>query len=190
MDIARALRFCLVLGVCFPGAAAHSQLAELQPGARVRIRAPGEIAGRLTGVVVARSADSVTITRSGGTPVAVALAKLSTLDISRGKSRGAGALKGVAWGAAVGLGLGAIGPVTEVTCSGVPTRCAPVSRGSFIGTMVLGSTIIGAAIGAVIGSERWAGGVLPTRVALLPPSRGQASGIMLSWAVGAARPHD
>ncbi len=190
MDIARALRFCLVLGVCFPGAAAHSQMAELQPGVRVRIRAPGEIAGRLTGVVVARSADSVTITRSGGTPVAVALAKLSTLDISRGKSRSRGALRGTLWGAAVGLGLGAIAPITTETCAAGSARCEPISRGEFVQLMVLGSVVWGAGIGAIVGSERWDSAMLPTRVALLPPTRGQSSGIMLSWAVGGGRPHD
>lgn len=187
MDIARTLRRCALIGIWLPHVAASAQLAEIRPGARVRIRAPGEIAGRLTGVVLTRSADSVTIAGSGQTPVAVALAKLSTLDISRGKSRSGGALKGVAWGAAVGLGFGAIVPIDAENCSGGLTRCKPISRGQFMQLMVLSSVVWGAGIGALIGSERWDSAVLPARVALFPPSRGQSSGLMLSWAVGEAR---
>jgi hypothetical protein len=41
-------------------ARADAQLIELQPGARVRVRAPEVVAGRLEAVVIARSGDTVT----------------------------------------------------------------------------------------------------------------------------------
>lgn len=184
MEVSRILLRVAMLLACAPTARASAQLAELQLGARVRVRAPGEVAGRLTGMVLSRSADSLTMSRPNATPLTLAIAKLSTVEISRGKSRSRGALKGIAWGAASGLGLG-LTPITESTCTGgtsaVRGTCEPVSRGSFIWTMVVGSVTIGAGVGALVGSERWQGGLLPTRVAVVPPTRMRPTALVLSW---------
>ncbi len=165
---------------------ASAQLLELDPGARIRIRAPGEIAGRLTGVVTARTAEAVTITRPNAAPLAVPFSKLTSLDISRGKSRLRGAGKGTLWGVGSGLLLGLIAP-PDSTCSYGTGSCTPPSRGEFMGTMVLGSVIIGASVGAIVGSEVWASAVLPSRLALLPPTRTQSMGIMVGWPIGRTR---
>lgn len=186
MKNSRALRRCIAIALCMPCFSASAQLSELQPGTRIRLRAPGEIAGRLTGVVTARTVDSVTITRPNAAPLAVAVSKLTSLDISRGKSRLRGAGKGTLWGVGGGLLLG-LTPISESTCTYGTGNCTPVSRGEFMGTMVLGSVIIGAAVGAIVGSEVWESAVLPSRLALLPPTRTQSTGIMVGWPIGRTR---
>ncbi len=188
VNFSRALRRCFAFALCVPCYAASAQLNELQPGARIRIRAPGEIAGRLTGVVTARTTESVTITRPNAAPLAVPFSKLTSLDISRGKSRLRGAGKGTLWGVGSGLLLGLISsPPSTCTNYWAPGSCTPPSRGEFMGTMVLGSVIIGAAVGAIVGSEVWDSAVLPSRLALLPPTRTQSTGIMVGWPIGRTR---
>lgn len=186
MKLSRALRRCIASALCLPCVTASAQLAELQPGTRIRIRAPGEIAGRLTGVVTARTADSVTITRQNAAPLAVAVSKLTSLDISRGKSRLRGAGKGTLWGVGAGLLLG-LTPGSKSSCAYGTQSCTPISRGEVIGTMVTGSVIIGAAIGAIVGSEVWDRAMIPARVALLPPTRTQSAGIVVGWPIGRTR---
>ncbi len=78
--------------------AAHAQLAELTAGTKVRVRAPSAVAGRVTGVVLSRGADSLMISRENATPVTLTLAALTSLEISRGNSHGRGAVKGALWG--------------------------------------------------------------------------------------------
>ncbi len=193
MMVSRVVRCCVVLLCGMPWASAASQLAELQPGVRVRVRAPGEIAGRLTGVVLSRSADSVTLNRPNAMPVTVAISKLSSIEISRGKSRRRGALTGAAWGTAIGLGLG-LTPITDSTCTGgsmvVRGDCRPVSRASFVTTMLIGSVPVSAGIGALIGRERWEGGPVPTHVGILPPSRTRSAGLVLRWVATGPRRED
>ncbi len=188
MNFACTLRRVFLIGLCVPSGRAIAQMAELRPGVRVRIEAPGEIAGRLTGLVVARSADSLTVSQSDATPLTVAIAKVSTLQISRGKSRTRGALKGIIWAAPTGLAMG-FTPIGDATCSGVPTRCVPVSRRSWVVTMVTGSVVIGAGVGALVGSERWVQAALP-RVSLLPPTGEHSPGIVARWSVGGTRRDD
>ena len=187
MNFSRALHRGIAIALCMPCFTASAQLSELQPGARIRIRAPGEIAGRLTGVVTARTAEAVTITRPNAAPLAVPFSKLSSLDISRGKSRLRGAGKGTLWGVGSGLLLGLISTPPS-TCTNYGTgSCTPPSRGEYMAAMVYVSVIIGAAVGAIVGSEVWDSAVLPSRLALLPPTRTQSTGIMVGWPIGRTR---
>src|SRR5215831_4456027 len=113
----RALRTTVAIAWCFAMAIprAEAQLApfvELQPGTRVRIQAPGIVPGRLEGTVVARTRDSVTLTRSRGAPIPVPLAGITAAEVSRGRSHRHGATTGLAWGASVGLAVGMLSAVT------------------------------------------------------------------------------
>ena len=159
-----------------------AQMLEVQPGARVRVRAPGALAGRLTGIVIARTPDSLTIARTNASPLAIPTPSLTTVELSRGKSRGAGALKGMVIGAGVGLLLG-LTPLPEPTCT---TRgCDPTpTRGEYMGTMILGSGVIGAGIGAIVGREQWDRYQLPAHVGLILPSHRRGVGLSLRYAFG------
>ncbi len=173
----RAVLLCLLL----PTSQVLSQMLELQPGARVRVRADGALAGRLTGIVIARSSDSLTLARSNLAPLTIPMSRLTAVEISRGKSHKAGAAKGLVIGVGVGLLLG-LTPIPEADCrAGVCD--AQLSRAEFIGTMMVGSAGLGAGIGAITGSERWDRYLVPARVGLTAPSRTRGLGLTAQWAL-------
>ena len=156
----------LVVLLVLPVASASAQpLSELAPGARVRVQAPGIVAGRYTGTVLSRTADTLVVASSAAAAVRVPIAALTSVEVSRGRSRSRGALKGVAWGApiglAVGLLLGAAASGDEFADGG--------SRSEFVAASIFSGALWGVIIGAIAGSERWDQYELPRRAALLIP---------------------
>ena len=143
-----------------------AQEAELRPGARVRLSAPGTLAGQLTGTVLERSTDSLLFATPNGTPTRLALSALDRVEVSRGESRARGALKGTAWGAGVGIGLGLISVAAGNECADFDTVCPTDTE--FVTSTALGGAVIGAIIGAIVGSERWQTLRAPLRGALRP----------------------
>jgi len=143
---------------------AQAPLGELQPGARVRVEAPGIVAGRYKGTVLTRTGDTLTLGGPSSAPVRLPLDRLTSVAISRGKSRSAGAVRGIAWGAPIGLLMGvlAVGLAEDCTnCTDEPSDGEAVALGT------LGGALWGAGIGAIIGRERWERFQLPTRTSLL-----------------------
>ncbi len=173
------LSACLLI----PWVSASGQFAELRPGARIRFRAPGEVAGRVTGTVLSHGADSLVVASPNLPPISVRMAQLSALEISHGKSHGRGALKGLAWAVPIGLGLGLL-PIDDDPCSNTSPSCHPPSRGVIVGTMVLGSAIWGVGIGAIVGSEQWDSMTLPAKVGLVPPTFRHGPGLGATIAFG------
>jgi len=149
-----------------PLASAGAQLAELQPGTRVRVRAPSVVAGRLEGVVVQRVADTVVVTRPNAGPVSLPIAAITRAEVSRGRSRGAGALRGALWGGGVGLALGALAAAAPNECN---ANCEDEATdvGLVVGTPVLGAAV-GAAVGTAVGAERWVPLRVPVRATFAP----------------------
>jgi hypothetical protein len=147
--------------------AGGAQLAELQPGTRVRLRAPDVVAGRLEGVVVARGADTLALTRPNAVPVGIPLSAITAAEVSRGKSRRTGAVRGALWGAGVGVALGVLAAVAPDDCSGEECEDVPSDVETIV-IMPIASALTGAAIGAVVGAERWERLAIPTRAALAP----------------------
>jgi hypothetical protein len=127
-------------------------LSEAQPGARVRVEAPGIVAGRYVGTVLARNGDTLTLGNPAGVPITVPLARVTSLEISRGKSRSAGALRGVEWGAPIGLGLGVLAASLSDRCE---TCADEQSTAEGIALFTISGVVWGAGIGAIIGRERW-----------------------------------
>jgi len=158
-----------------PVARVSAQIAEVQPGARVRLRAPGIVAGRYTGVVLSRSADSVTVSRAAGQSVVVPFAAVSALEISRGKSRMKGAGKGTLWGGGSMALLFASLPGSTKECRSTSsgTRCTNLSVGESMLIGATGGAFWGALIGALIGAERWERADMPARVTLMPGTDGR-----------------
>ena len=150
---------------------ADAQLAELQPGARVRVQAPGVVAGRLEATVIARARDTVTLTMPRGAPIPVPLAAISTAEVSRGRSHRDGAVKGLTWGAGIGL---AVGILSAVTYDASSDACGsePCDNDYAPGEVVAGGfmtgALVGAGIGALKGSEHWERLTLQPHVALRP----------------------
>ena len=154
-------------------AGADAQFAELQPGARVRLRAPEAIAGRVVGTIIARSPDSVTLTTRHGPPIAVPLATITGAEVSRGRSRRDGAVKGLAWGTGVGLAVWALEVIAYDRSSACgEERCEDdLSPGKYVAAGVVTGATLGVGIGAIVGAEHWERIAIPTPIALRP-SRG------------------
>ena len=142
---------------------AGAQMLEAQPGTRIRIEAPGVVAGRFDGIVLSRTPDTLTIASQNAAPLAIPVARITGMEVSRGSSRADGALRGVQWGAGVGAILGLIYLPVVHAC----TNCvSKPGDGEVLENMVIGGTIWGAAIGAIVGRERWERFELAPRVAL------------------------
>jgi hypothetical protein len=151
----------------------HAQFVELDPGTRIRLRAPAAVAGQLTGVVIARSRDSLTVSRSSAMPVTLPITGLTSLEISRGKSHGRGAAKGALWGGGVLAVLGLVIPMDDcpeetssATCSTEGSRAEGVLWAATSGALT------GALIGGIVGAERWERATLPLQLGVRPLSSG------------------
>jgi len=134
---------------------------EIRSGSRVRLEAPGVVARRTVGNVISRTADTLTIAGFDSPPVAVPIAGITRLDVSRGDSRVAGALHGIKWGAPIGLGLGALMVALADdcrTCSNQP------SAGAAIADLGIAGAGIGAIAGAIAQHEQWSPVTLSPRV--------------------------
>jgi hypothetical protein len=149
------MRLAALLLVTLVPVSLAAQMIDVQPGARVRLTAPGVVAGQVEGLIATRTADSVVLLTSKPTSYRIALGSIKTLSVSQGKSRLKGAAKGSVWGAAIML-------VMSAAISGDPsvrregdTNTEPVSIPTFIASETMGGAMFGATIGAIIGSERW-----------------------------------
>lgn len=155
--VARVPSFALALGMGLASApSARAQFSEAQPGARIRVEAPGVVAGRYEGTVLTREGATMRIGATNASSVDVPLDRITSLEVSRGKSRSAGAWRGVAWGLPIGLAVGALTATTIRSCTGTTCRDPDAAEKS---AYVLGSTLGGAfwggVIGALVGRERW-----------------------------------
>jgi len=141
----------------------HAQLTELQPGARVRVEAPGIVAGRYVGTVLSRSADTLMLGAPNAAPVAVPIGRITNAEVSRGSSRLLGAGRGIMWGVPIGLGVGVLAAVSSDNPDGLycpySSGCGGETSGSYKAGLIVGGTVAGAAwgalIGALVGRERW-----------------------------------
>lgn len=131
----------------------HAQLARapLVDGSRVRITADS---GRvLTGSLLRVNADTLTIAASRGAPLQIPAARLTSLDVSRGRNRGGWSLGGALIGGLVGGVLGgASGGHDDPTGLGAG---AGFAAGGILGLLS------GAVIGALVAPERWQPVALP-----------------------------
>lgn len=157
----------LLLAPCI---AAQAQ-GVIRPGAKVRIEAPGIVAGRTEGTILSATADSLVIAGPALAPLAVSRAMVSSIEVSGGRDRWMGTKKGTVIGAGWGLGLGMIVAMTAENCTGssTPRSCTPLSsndRTAIMGVMTYVGAFYGAIIGAIAGRESWTAVDLPARTAI------------------------
>ncbi|MFL5607442.1 MAG: hypothetical protein ACJ8AD_13415 [Gemmatimonadaceae bacterium] len=131
----------------------HAQLTEAQPGARVRLEAPGILAGRYEGTVLTRNGDTLRVGGPNSQPITVPIDRLSSFEVSRGNSRSLGAQRGVVWGSAVGLIIAAVALPSLQSCDYCNNTSGDLT--SFALYMTASGALYGAGIGALIGRERW-----------------------------------
>jgi hypothetical protein len=128
--------------------AAHAQMLDVQPGARVRVVAPGMVAGRVEGTVISRMGDSVVLATAQMTQIRLALGSVTSLDLYRGRSKAAGARKGALWTGAITAPLLILGEIGDAT----------LSDAEKVGFVAFGTGVwtgIGALIGMAVGAEDW-----------------------------------
>jgi hypothetical protein len=154
--------------------------SELQPGARVRIEAPGILAGRPVATVLSSSNDTLTVGGPGTVPVVVPIARISSLQISKGKSHSLGAIRGFEWGTSIGAVFGVATASGASNC----TSCNPQERptaGGWIAFSAVAGAVWGSAIGAAIGRERWESFDVSRRTALGVRPGGMALSMRLGF---------
>jgi len=158
----RPLSPVLILFVPFASMGGQ-QLSELAPGARVRLRAPGVVAGRHTGTLLARTPDTLVVGRSAERSVRVRVSALTSLEVRRRMSRGRGALvQGAAGGAGLGLFFGVFSD-DRPGQSPAEGRLEAITAGALMGGL------LGAAVGAIRPPARWQRYELHARTSLLAP---------------------
>ena len=153
IDRLRPLAFlALAVGAAWP---LPAQLAEVQPGVKVRIRAPSAVGGQVQGFVATRSRDSLSLSTGQGPLVSLPLAAITSVEVSRGKSRTDGAKRGLLWGVPIGvLVMMADAPTDESRCTSEPCT-DDLSDAQRLAIGVIGGGGGGAGIGALVGRERW-----------------------------------
>ena len=155
------LRTCAMLLLVLAGASpARAQLTEAQPGTRVRVQAPGIVAGRYIGTVLVREPNMMRLGAPNAAPIDVPIDRMTSLEISRGASRLAGAGRGAGWGLAIGFGLGVIAAATSSEESrtyynGGIVRIDTVSRAEVVAWSGVAGVVWGAVIGALFPKEKW-----------------------------------
>lgn len=153
----------LALALCIVPHDLRAQVSELQPGARVRITAPGIVAGRYAATVLTRTTDTVRVSAPGKAPFDIPVSRITALEVSRGNSRALGAGRGVLWGGGIGLALGLIIAATDDSSA----NYYALSAGETVAYSTVSGFVYGAIIGAIVGRERWEAFEMPVRTSLL-----------------------
>ena len=152
----------LAFALCIVPHEMRAQVSEIQPGARVRITAPGIVAGRYAATVLTRTADTVRVSAPGKAPFDIPVGRITSLEVSRGNSRALGAVRGVLWGGGIGLAVGLIVAATDESNVNYDT----LSAGEIVAYGTLTGSFYGAIIGAIVGRERWETFEMPVRTSL------------------------
>ena len=145
------LLFASVAAFSGPMFTANAQTSELREGVRVRITNPVLHGAR--GVVQAVGSDSVVIyTEPHGARLPIALASVSNIEVSQGRSAAEGAKKGAMWGALVGAATSAI---VLATIDMEDSYFSTASGGEIALQNFLSCVLLGGGIGAFVKAERW-----------------------------------
>lgn len=171
--IRRLLHLLLpAVAVALATSPAQSQVGSLREGMRVRVTTPS-VKG-LTGIVKSAGADSVVIfTEGSAARLALPTSDITRVDVSQGRSIGAGARRGAIWGGAIG---GVLGIVAAAAVSADDSYC-PSCEGAaaFAAQSLLGGVIWGAGIGAFVKAEKW------ETVSMHPRVGASATGVRLGF---------
>jgi len=131
---------------------------ELQPGARLRIDAPGVVEHHFVGTLILPGTDSLLLAGADGPPITIRPAQITSLEVSRGRSRLVSGIIGALVAAPAGYAMGHVYVREfEPRCSGCPMT---KRQRQIVQSMTLAGAGMGLVIGTAVGRERW------TRVSL------------------------
>ncbi|MDB4900028.1 MAG: hypothetical protein JWN53_1836, partial [Gemmatimonadetes bacterium] len=120
-----------------------------------RVEAPGLIAGRAAATVLSRTADTLVIGSPSIAPLAVPVARITSLELSRGSSRMEGAKRGLLWGVPIATGLGLLFAPSLRNCSSTCRDASSTEKADMVLAFAFSGAVWGAGIGAIVGRERW-----------------------------------
>jgi hypothetical protein len=164
--LSRIVLFVCAALLAHPAVLRAQSVADLAPGARVRVVDPGT--GRIVGTVESVAGDSLVVLSGRGEDartVTLSLSSIRTVQVSRGKpSRPMSALQGAALGALTGSVGGVAGATIghlsyQDDCDGGEDdwMCFSMAESALFGVMIgapMGAAW-GAALGFVFPQERW-----------------------------------
>jgi hypothetical protein len=135
--------------------------------------------------VLAREPGMIRIGSPNTPPIDVPIDRITSLEISRGKSRSGGAGRGVFIGTPIGAVLGLIAASSDASDrtywdyqSG---RMDTLSRGELVLYSAATGALIGAAVGALIPKERWERFDLAPRTGVDPRRRRMQLGFSVGY---------
>lgn len=124
------------------------------PGTRVRVTAADVRVDRRTGELLSLDADSLVLRTRSPERWVVPRDLLRQVEVSGGRQRRT--MKGMAVGAALGLGIGLLGTGFggSSSCEGSGDSYGQICA-ALVGASVLGGGLLGAGIGSLVTTERW-----------------------------------
>jgi hypothetical protein len=138
-----------------------SPIVGVHSGERLRIDAPGEVRHHFVGTLLFPPSDTLLLASPDGAPVTVHPGRITSLEVSRGKSSFHGAIRGLLIGAPLGLLLGFIaGNEPEQQCYNCPVKRRSMHD---ITAGALAGAASGSLIGAFVGREQWIAVPIPGR---------------------------
>ena len=156
-----ALRVLSLMTVCLAFPTGAQDLASLQRGVRIRVQP--NVGDSRTGTYVGVSSDSLHYMNESSKSVSavIPMDQVKSVQVSAGRGRGQGLLRGALIGSAIGLAGGAIlGAATyNDSDSGGGWCLFACSRGEnalFFGAFLgMGGALVGSVYGGIQGSETW-----------------------------------
>ena len=155
---------------------ARAQMEQVEPGARVRGRAPAAGVKRFDATVIANTGDTLVIAKDG-LLMRLPAERIRKLELYRGRDRRLGVRKGVIGGAAFGFLLGGytslVASAHSRTCAepvASPCEPAPWSKReiwAYTGGFTAVGALSGLGAGALVGLQRWER-VTPSRASIVP----------------------
>lgn len=134
-----------------PAVAQVTELGQLAPGARVRVRGPA-LSAPIVGHITAIGNDTLVVLPDGATsPTTISLEKPVEVQLSEGKPLWPWVWKGVVAGGVVGFAVGVL--VANHASVGSSRITRDIALGTGIG--VVSGAALGAATGAFLAPERW-----------------------------------
>ena len=178
-------RTCTLVLLLASAPMAHAQYTEAQEGSRVRISAPGVVAGRYVGTVLSRPTGMIRVAAPNSAPTDIPIDRITSLEISRGKSRAAGAGRGAVIGGVIGLALGLVSAASDVetrTYYNYDTgRRDTLSRVGLVSYVTFSGAVTGALIGLLVPKEQWERFDLAPRTGIDPRRRRMEVGISVGY---------
>jgi hypothetical protein len=145
------LLFTALMPVC-----AAAQMADIVPGMRIRVSAT-DVSGRIEGTVATRTADSIVVVTPAPAQFHIAVASISSMAVSQGRTRSEGAMKGALWGGGIGLAL-------ALPLSWDASRSSQPNNTAILAEATVSYAMVGALIGALVRAEQWTTYELPARI--------------------------